>query len=418
MNIKQPTYVFVLPRFGKGIVGGAEHLAGSLARKLRDQGAHVEVLTTCARDNRTWENYFDAGDSIEEGLIIRRFPVESRDLDTWIPLQIKISEGMKLSLEEQLEWMTHSVNSFALYEYIQRHAHTFDALFFAPYLFGTTFWGALIAPQRSVLIPCLHDEHYAYTDVIRALFREVGCALFNCEPERELAEQLYGTIVGGSVGMGFEPEPCESLPEILPFFQEDFPYLLYVGRKETGKGAHELIDKFIAAKQECLIDEHLKLVIVGGGSFSDLHRPEALERNDVIDLAPVTEEEKRSLLRFATALVQPSRNESFSIVLMESWMVETPVIVHAGCPVTKHHCVAAGGGLYYASLSDFAAVVSELATNASLRNQLGIAGRSYVEKAYSWDAVLERFHRVMEEIFVMRHRGQQQDGVIYGSTES
>jgi len=51
-------YAFVVPRFGEGIAGGAETLVGALARHLAQRGDRVEVFTTCARDNRTWENEF------------------------------------------------------------------------------------------------------------------------------------------------------------------------------------------------------------------------------------------------------------------------------------------------------------------------------------------------------------------------
>jgi glycosyltransferase involved in cell wall biosynthesis len=402
MSEVSPRYAFVLPRFGKGIVGGAEHLVGSLAKRLRTTGCRVEVLTTCARDNRTWQNEFEPGQSVEEGVVVRRFLVDSRDLEQWIPLQIKISEGMKLPLQQQLDWMSHSVNSSALYKYIAEHTADFDTFFFAPYLFGTTFWGALIAPHKSVLIPCLHDEHYAYTEVIRALFREVQCALFNCPPEQELAEQLYGPLRGGSVGMGFDAPPIDTLVDIVPFFRDDFPYMVYLGRKETGKGVPELIDLFIAMKDAHPAMDELKLVIAGGGSFSDLHRPHALDRQDIIDLAPLCEDEKISLLRHATALVQPSRNESFSIVMMESWLVETPVLVHALCPVTQYHTVSASGGLYYANYHEFCETVAELLDNHSLRRSLGRSGRLYVEKEYNWDIVIERFHKAVNAISTSR----------------
>ena len=110
---------------------------------------------------------------------MKRFPVDERNLDSWIPLQIKIHQGEELTLDEQIEWMTHSVNSTPMYQHILDVADDFDTLFFAPYLFGTTFWGSLLRPDKSVLIPCLHDESYAYTDVVSSMFRQTSGALFN-----------------------------------------------------------------------------------------------------------------------------------------------------------------------------------------------------------------------------------------------
>lgn len=387
-------YCFVVPRFGRGVAGGAETLVGELARHLAARGDSIDVLTTCASDNRTWKNELPEGESIEDGVHVRRFPVRERDLDAWIPLQIRLSEGLTLTLDEEMKWMEHSVNSDGLYAFIAEHAPKYKAIFYAPYLFGTTFWGSLIHPENSVLIPCLHDESYAYTKVVQTMFRAVKGCLFNALPEAKLCWDLYGEIPGGEVGMGFD---VPSVPKG-EYFKEKFPYLLYLGRKETGKNAHLLLDYFIKAKEAGTIASNLRLVIVGGGSFSDLHRPDALQRDDIIDLNHVSEDDKKKLLLGAIALVQPSTNESFSIVIMEAWLLGVPVIVHSRCAVTREHVEASSGGLYFGDLNDFAGVTQRLYDDSSLRNSLGQAGKEYVLQKYSWNAVLERFDSVVQSI--------------------
>lgn len=395
-------FAFVVPRFGETIAGGAETLVGALARRLADRGDEVEVFTTCARDNRTWANEFRAGEAREFGLVVKRFPVDARDLERWIPRQIKISAGEVLPLEDQLDWMAHGVNSRGLYEHIATVGHTFDALFFAPYLFATTFWGAQIHPERSYLIPCLHDEAYAYVDVVQSMFRRVAGALFNAVPEHELACSLYGPIPGGEVGMGFEPFERTYVESLGPFFGERFPYLVYVGRKEGGKNVPQLVDYFCAAKEHGAIDPELKLVIAGAGSFDDVRRPEALKRSDIIDLGHLSEEEKHRLVRHAHALCQLSCNESFSIVIMEAWLLGTPVVVHARCAVTTHHAVSSGGGLYVATADEFAGVVAELSAEPELRRTMARAGERYVRSNYAWTAVLARFDAVVGALLETR----------------
>lgn len=386
-------YAFVVPRFGRGVAGGAETLVGELARRLAARGDVIDVLTTCAKDNRTWNNELPEGQSDEDDVCVRRFPVRERNLDLWIPLQIRLSEGLSLTLDEEMTWMEHSVNSDGLYAFLATHAPEYAAVFYAPYLFGTTFWGSLIHPENSILIPCLHDESYAYTKVVQTMFRTVKGCLFNALPEAKLCWDLYGDIAGGEVGMGFDlPQSGEEGI----YFKEDFPYLLYLGRKETGKNAHLLVDYFIKAKDASTISGAMKLVIAGGGSFSDLHRPDALERSDIIDLGHVSESDKQKLLRGALSLVQPSTNESFSIVIMESWLLEVPVLVHARCAVTRDHVEASSGGLYFGDLEDFTGVVNRLHSDSTLRDAMGRAGKEYVTKKYSWNAVLDRFDSVVK----------------------
>lgn len=401
-------YAFIVPRFGEGLGGGAETLVGTVARALHERGDEIVVCTTCAKDNRTWANEFAAGVDQAFGVPVLRFSVDTRNLDVWVPLQTRISEGLQLSIDEQLTWMRESVNSQGLYAYIAAHGREFDALFFAPYLFGTTFWGSLIQPERAVLIPCLHDEAYAYLEVIGSMFRQVRGCLFNARPEQQLAQQLYGSVVGAEVGMGFDPLDGEAYASLSPLPHVPSPYLLYVGRKETGKNAHLLVDYFVSAKDQGLLPEHVRLVIAGGGSFDDLHRPKAQGRSDIIDLSHTSEEEKLRLMRHALLLVQPSVNESFSIVIMESWLVGTPVVVHAHCAVTRDHVVRSGGGLYFANESDFVGIVREFIKRPQLRDALAASGRRYVLTQYAWPAVLRRFDEAMTTIMSAHPRPGQE----------
>lgn len=390
--------LFVVPRYGRDIGGGAETLVKALATKLAQRGDRVEVFTTCARDNRTWENSFPEGEERIDEVMVRRFPVDPRDLEKWIPLQIRISQGMMLSLDEQFEWLKEGVNSTPLYAEILARQDEFDLMIFAPYLFSLTFFGSLLVPQKSALISCLHDESYAYVEAIGSMFRQVKGVFFNARAEGELAERIYGSLTGGEVGMGFEPIAEEARSSITPFFKDEFPYLLYLGRKETGKNVQLAIDYFIDGKERGAIPRELKLVILGGGSFGDLLRPEAEGRADIVDLPHVSERDKQRIIKNSLCLIQPSVNESFSIVLMEAWLLGVPVLVHAHCPVTREHVLESGGGLYFSDGEEFINVVKHLAENPQLRSMLGECGNRYVESRYSWEEVLKRFDLTYTEI--------------------
>ena len=64
----------VVHRFGAEIAGGSEGHCRAVARRLA--AAHdVTVLTTSAADHVTWRNRFPAGESLDEGVRVRRFPV-------------------------------------------------------------------------------------------------------------------------------------------------------------------------------------------------------------------------------------------------------------------------------------------------------------------------------------------------------
>lgn len=379
----------VLPRYGKSLGGGAETLTRALLLALADAKLNggqfalerIEVWTTCALDHRTWENALPAGRTDEDGFAVHRFPVDERDLETFITAELSIAGAMPLSIDRQLAWLASGVNSRALYDHIARFGPEMDVLLFAPYLFPTSFWGAMIHPERSILIPCLHNEPYAYLEVFRPVMKSVAGFFFNAEPELELATQIFGPELkdrAGVVGMGFVPREAPTEKN-----RRERPYLLYSGRKEQGKNLDKLIRWFDAARPT---HPELELVLIGSGSIDFLQTLPP----GVVDLGFVSEEEKASLMANAVALCQPSTNESFSIVLMEAWQYETPVLVHADCAVTKHHAVRSGGGLYFRDAAELAGCVGTLLENPKLRRDLGAAGRRYVETEYAWEAVLER----------------------------
>ena len=104
----------------------------------------------------------------------------------------------------------------------------------------------------------------------------------------------------------------------------------------------------------------------------------------------------------ALAVCQPSVNESFSIVLMESWLQETPALVNRRCAVTRHHVTLSNGGLYFDDPIEFAAEVDYLRRHPKERREMGRQGRAYVLDNYSWPVVLGRFEGALEEIFDSR----------------
>ncbi|MFO1524040.1 MAG: glycosyltransferase, partial [Kiritimatiellia bacterium] len=193
---------------GGGVVGGAETLLGRLATHAASRGVAVDFLTTCARNHHTWTNddppgAFDAA----PGLRVHRFPVsEARNLDTFLRIQERICRNQDVSPADQRAWMANSVHSPALYDHLRREGPHYHAILGGPYLFGVPHDALLIHPDRSWLVPCLHDESFAYQSIIRDLFHAVRGIIFNSEPEMELARRLYDipAFKGTVVGMGLD----------------------------------------------------------------------------------------------------------------------------------------------------------------------------------------------------------------------
>ena len=384
---------FVVPRYGPEVVGGAETLVRGLAEHLAADGAGVDVLTTCARDHLSWKNVLRPGVSMERGVAVRRFPVRARDGRRYGWLHQRIQRGGRVPVEDELRWAEESVWSEELFAHLVRHRAAYDAVCFAPYLYGTTLWGVPLVPERAVLVPCLHDEPFAQLTVVRTAFEAARGFIFNAPPEAALAETLYGLgdRPAGVVGLGFDPPPRTDPEAFRRRHGLEGPIVLYLGRKETGKNVPLLIQYVCRYRETHRAD--VTLVLAGDGPVTAPRG--AVGVRDLGYLEPL---EKAAAYAAATVVCQPSVNESFSIVLMEAWLAGTPVLVHAGCPVTTYHTTRADGGLAFSDYYEFAEALTLLLENEARRRRLGLQGRVYVEREYAWPAVTARLRDVLRRV--------------------
>ena len=155
---------FVCPRFAEGpTVGGGETLIRALAARAAASGREVSFLTTCARDHFTWNNELPAGTRQVGDLSVSFFPVdEDRDVASFMQIQESICRGRDVSDNDAMTWLKNSVNSRRLYDHLQERKDYYDRVVAGPYLWGLTYFASLIHPEKSVLLPCLHDEPFAY----------------------------------------------------------------------------------------------------------------------------------------------------------------------------------------------------------------------------------------------------------------
>ncbi len=317
---------FVCPRYAAAAAGGAEALIQSWAERMRGRGHRCEVLTTCARDHSTWENELPTGEETINGVPVRRFPITSRDREKQDFYGGKIIHGEPLTRDQEEEWIDAVARSEPLCHFIEENRDTFDCFVFAPYLFGVTYRGMQAAAGKSILVPCLHDEPYAYLKIFRDLFGSAAGIFFNSEPERALADRIFSLPRGRCrvVGMGIEKPAVPPQPDrFREKFGIDFPFLLYAGRREGGKNTPLLIEYFRLFKRHRGTD--LRLCLLGTGEV--LLKGE--DRRWILDAGYVSEEDKRDAYAASSAFCQPSTNESFSIVLLESWLAGKPALVSA-----------------------------------------------------------------------------------------
>lgn len=383
---------FIAPRFSpEGTVGGAETLIRALAEHAAADGHNVTLLTTCATDHFTWENARAPGVESHGPLTVRFFPVdEDRDAPAFLRAQQRICAG-EGDPEDEWTWIRQSVNSRALIEFLQSPGAAFDHLLAGPYLFGLTYAAAEAFPGRVHLIPCLHDEVFARLQPVHHLFELTASCLFNSEPEAELARRMYGEdhARGGVVGMGMNDFNA-SAEALRASRALQTPYILYAGRREPLKGTPLLVQYFEAFRKRS--GRELQLVFTGRGPIEASPDIEP----HIVDLGFVSEETKHDAMAGAVAFVHPSINESFGIVLLESWLAGAPALVHAGGEVLPWQCRRSGGGLWFRHYPDFEESLHLLLDNPELSKKMGTAGRNYVLSEYAWPRVMQRFYEALK----------------------
>lgn len=390
---------FVVPRYGPAIIGGAEAGARMLAQRLVSQlGWSVEVFTTCAHDLLTWRDEDSPGDSQENGVVVHRYRslagrhpgfysfsdrvlaiprvVSEADAQHWVDLQGPVCPDLVEAVV----------------------ASPADVVVFYPYLYYPTVRAIGAVSERAVLHPAAHDEPALNLSVYRSTFAAAAGLVFHSLSERRLVQRRFPVASRHQaiIGLGLDERHDGNLAggrtgavgDVLGL--GDRPYLCCVGRVDDQKGSALLATFFAAYKQRR--PGPLALALVGPVAALPPAHP------DIVITGPVDDATKWAALRGATALVSPSPNESFSIVLLEAWSEKKPVLVNAVCPPTVEHCAASGGGLWFGSYPAFEAAVDRLVGDGELRRELGERGGRYVDANYRWPVIIERYGHFLEGV--------------------
>lgn len=72
--MKNKRIAIINQRYGREVNGGSEYYTKKLAEHL-NQYYQVEVLTTTALDYDQWKPYYEPGEEMLDGVLVRRFAV-------------------------------------------------------------------------------------------------------------------------------------------------------------------------------------------------------------------------------------------------------------------------------------------------------------------------------------------------------
>jgi glycosyltransferase involved in cell wall biosynthesis len=384
---------FVTPRYGADVLGGAEAGARQLAMRLAADGREVAVITSCARSMQTWADDFPAGETVEDGVRVRRCPVDAtRAADFDARSDRVLPRAGDVTLDEALEWIDlQGPTSAALLDAVA--AVDRGVVVFYPYLYHPTVRGLPLARVPTILYPAAHREAPLGLPVFDRVFADAeGLALQTRAEQALVHERFPATItspqalVGLPVEMADPPDPDAARAAL---GLGDEPFVLCLGRVDRGKGTHDLVERFARFRAS------------RGGGRLVLAGPVAEPTppaDGVVALGPIPDEHKFGLIAAADVLINPSFYEAFSIVILEAWLAGTPVLVNGWCAPMVEHCHNSGGGLHYTGVGDFEVALGRLIDEPDTRAVLAGAGKAYVERSYGWSAVRARLDGLIDRI--------------------
>lgn len=387
---------FVLPWFGEKIPGGAEMEARDLIKHLDGAGLQVEILTTCVKEfSADWNvNYYKPGVYQEMNVDVRRFPVRKRNTKSFDTVNAKLMQGTRITQEEEKVFLNEMINSPELYSYIRNNKNNYQVFVYIPYMFGTTYYGIKECPEKSILIPCFHDEAYFYFKEFQQLYSKVAGIVYNAEPEYELANKYYNlqNVKQIVMGIGMDTDISGDEARFRNKYNIQDEYVLYAGRKDLGKNVHTLIRYFCEYKKRS--GRKTKLILIGGGK---IEIPPNM-KDEIVDLGFVDIQDKYDAYSGAVLLCQPSINESFSLVIMESWLCGRPVLVHDKCEVTKNFVQQSNAGLYFANYFEFEETLEYILKYESIASQMGENGSIYVKEKFNWKMIIDKYIDLFEKV--------------------
>lgn len=198
------------------------------------------------------------------------------------------------------------------------------------------------------------------------------------------AEYSYKTA---GIPNGFKPNQKKSGDNILELLNiREHNFILAVGRLVEEKGFHDLLDAF----NKSMIDNDIKLVVVGGCDFKDKYADALLSRRSerIIFTGSLTRSELATLYDSAMLFVLPSYHEGLSIALLEAMGHGLPIIAS---DISANKLPELDDGAFFETGN-----VDALADKIGNFNKTG--RKSYDMGNYDWEMIADKTDMVYRSI--------------------
>lgn len=197
------------------------------------------------------------------------------------------------------------------------------------------------------------------------------------------------------------------IPDLPPKVQNNSRTLLFLGRIHPIKGLDVLLPAWAAVERRF---PEWRLRIVGPDEAGYLLTMRKLAQELRIDRIQFTGglhgDDKWKAYREADLFVLPSYSENFGVAIAEALAAEIPVIASKGTPWSGLQKHGAGWWVDTGTDSLVACLESALSQPRTTLLQMGLNGRSWMEKEFSWEQLASRMAETYSWLLGRRDKPQ------------
>ena len=201
------------------------------------------------------------------------------------------------------------------------------------------------------------------------------------------------TVIYEANTLGYDKEGAA-----LPKVTAGKPYMLFVGEDRPHKNIDRLIEAHVALRDS--LGEQCPLLVLVGANSQRLRRIfiENADRQAIIFVGSVDDDELKKLYKNALAFVYPSLYEGFGLPILEAMAAGTPVIT-SNCSATAEIAGDAARLVDPHNVNEITNAMMELSCCQSKRDRLRQLGLNRVRE-FSWEkaaiSTLELYIRAIE----------------------
>lgn len=176
------------------------------------------------------------------------------------------------------------------------------------------------------------------------------------------------------------------------------PMLAFVGRMTYQKGPDLLVEAIPSVLHDY---PNAKFVFIGDGYMKQQLQDRVNQLNvghAVRFTGYLPDVEKANLLKACDALIVPSRNEPFGIVVLEAWSCGKPVIATHGTGAGEIVWHDVTGLKVYQDSNSIAWGAKSILSNLDKAKWMGGNGRKAAEESFTWDNIAEQTLNVYREL--------------------